>query len=185
MAGTLQAEVVAQRRALVIGPEQAAFLKEGHHKIGEIREPLVEIGRHDVEAVRRSGLEPVLQRVRHALGGTAQHPMPACGGDQIVEVAKRHALAPGLGQHHAGEGVIGVCLRQVRDGTIEIVSAHVHAEALGQHAQRIAGVHMAHQRVGACRGASRSVRPTTGITPGSTQTSSGRRPRAGRRALRA
>ena len=73
-----QAEMVAQRRAVVLAAEQAALLQDRHHEIDEIVEAFGEVGRHDVEAIGGALLEPVLQRVGDRLRRAAQHPVAAC-----------------------------------------------------------------------------------------------------------
>src|SRR2546421_459452 len=48
-AGPLEAEVLAQRRAGILGPVQPAALQLGHDAVDEVVERAGEIGRHDHE----------------------------------------------------------------------------------------------------------------------------------------
>ncbi len=92
------------------------------------------------------------RRVGDALGRSAQHPMAARRGDQVVDVAQRHPLPPRLVQHGAGEGVVGVGQRQVGHRAVEVIGRHVRAEAVGQQLQRVAGIDEALQRGQAIEG---------------------------------
>src|SRR5215470_9991932 len=56
----LEPEVLAQRRAFVFGPEQAAPLQLRNHQRDEVVERAGQIGRHHVEAVAGVGAEPFL-----------------------------------------------------------------------------------------------------------------------------
>src|SRR6266567_5228126 len=116
-----QAEMIAQCCSVIVGAEQAALLQNRYHELDEILEAFVEIRRHHVEAVRGVTLEPLLQGVGDAFGRAAQHPMAACGGGEIVEVAQCHVLSPSLGEHDAGKAVIAVGQRNVRNGSVQIV----------------------------------------------------------------
>src|ERR1700682_5069679 len=100
-----QAEVIAQGLAFVVVPEETALLQFGHDEIDEILEALVEVGRHDVEPVRRALGEPFLQRVGDRRRRSAEHPVSARGGVEVVEIAQRHAVASGLRQDGACKGL--------------------------------------------------------------------------------
>src|SRR5260370_5976661 len=93
---SLQAEMIAQCRPLIVGAEQASLLQNRHHEPHEILKTFVEIRRPHVEAVRRVILEPLLQGVGDAFGRAAQHPMAARCRGEAVEIAQRHRLAPRL-----------------------------------------------------------------------------------------
>ena len=60
--------MIAQRRPLIVGAEQAALLQDRHHELHEILKAFVEIRRHHVEAVGCVINEPVLQGVGDAFG---------------------------------------------------------------------------------------------------------------------
>ena len=89
-----QAEMVAQGRALVVAPEQAAALQFRHDAIDEIGEAAGEMRRQDVEPIGRPLDEPFLQRVGDPARRAAEHPVAARRRGQIVEIAQRHVLAP-------------------------------------------------------------------------------------------
>src|SRR5208282_1862327 len=58
-----QAEMLAQRRAVVVAPEQAAPLQFRHDALDKIVEPARQIGKHHGEAVGALGFEPFLHLV--------------------------------------------------------------------------------------------------------------------------
>src|SRR5262245_646625 len=78
-----QPEVIAQRGARIVAPEQAAPLQLGHDEVDEIVERARKIRGHDDEPVRHAAGEPLLELVGEALGRTGDHPMPARGGGDI------------------------------------------------------------------------------------------------------
>src|SRR5947209_9373053 len=69
-----QPEVVAQRRALVLMPKQPARLKLRHDQVDEVDQRAREVRGKNVETVRGFLDEPLLERIGHALGGSAEHP---------------------------------------------------------------------------------------------------------------
>lgn len=113
--------MIAQRRPLIVGAEQAALLQDRYHELHEILKTFMEIWRHHVEAVGGIFIEPVLQGVGDADRRAAQHPMAARGGGEIIEVAQRHVLAARLGEHDTGEAVIAVGRLDVGNRSIQIV----------------------------------------------------------------
>src|SRR3712207_5458260 len=65
--GRLQAEVLAQRRPLVLGAERAALLQQGHDAVGEAVEPAGrDVGDED-ETVAGARLDVLVQVARDGL----------------------------------------------------------------------------------------------------------------------
>src|SRR6266851_8831599 len=62
--GARETEMIAQRRARIFAPVEAAALQLGHDQVDEVIERAGEIGGHDDEAVRPLGGEPLLENVR-------------------------------------------------------------------------------------------------------------------------
>jgi hypothetical protein len=54
-----------------------------------------EDGRHEVETVRCAGLEPVLGRIRHLLGGAGKRPVSAAAAEPADELAHRQLFLSG------------------------------------------------------------------------------------------
>jgi hypothetical protein len=76
--------MIFQCRTLALRTEQPALLQDRQHKLDEILEALVEIGRHDVEAAGGVLLEPELERVGDALGRVAKDSVATRGRGEIV-----------------------------------------------------------------------------------------------------
>src|ERR687897_3025901 len=92
--GTLQAEVIAQRRAGVVGAEQAALLQAWHDLGDEGVELPGKERRQDVKAVGGARAEPSLQHVGDLSAGADQQQVAARRRHAVVELAQRELVAP-------------------------------------------------------------------------------------------
>src|ERR1700722_15859399 len=70
------AEVLAEGRACVLPPEQAAPLQHRHHHPDELLERAGQVGGREHEPVAAAGAEPLLHLVRHRGGGAAEARAP-------------------------------------------------------------------------------------------------------------
>src|SRR6185295_16439043 len=89
--GPLEAEVFAQRPALVFLAEQAAALQLGRNHFHEILAPARQVGWRDIEAVAAVILEPLLHNVGN-VWGCANQTEAAHAGDLLVELADCRVL---------------------------------------------------------------------------------------------
>ena len=80
--------MVAQRGAGIGLAIKAAALKLRNNEVDEVVERARIIGRHDVEPISRALNEPLLERIGDRLRGTAQDPVSARRGGEVVEVAQ-------------------------------------------------------------------------------------------------
>src|SRR5215471_2509917 len=82
-----QAEMVAQRLALVIKAEEAAVLEFRHDQVNKIGECAREIGRQYIVTVGGALDEPLFEGVGNPKWGAADDPVAARRGGKVVEVA--------------------------------------------------------------------------------------------------
>ncbi|OWK21494.1 hypothetical protein AJ88_24090 [Mesorhizobium amorphae CCBAU 01583] len=68
---------------LIVVPEKSAPAQDRHHLLGEYVEPALQIGRHDIETVRGTIVEPFLDVVSDLFGRPRLDPMPACPGKAV------------------------------------------------------------------------------------------------------
>src|SRR6478752_3521352 len=92
--GTGESVVLAQGAAFVVGAEQAALLQDGHDVIHEMLERARQHRRHDVEAVRRAVLPPMLDGVGHLLWRARERAVPAPAAQAPDQLAHGEAIAP-------------------------------------------------------------------------------------------
>ena len=85
--------MLAQSATCVLGAEQTAPLQLRDHQFREVPEPVGQSRRQDVEAVRSTGGEPVLQLVGNGLWRSHQRPVPTPSGYPLVEVADAQIFA--------------------------------------------------------------------------------------------
>src|SRR5690606_29754898 len=86
-------EPIAQRAALVLRAEQAATLQLRHDECREVFETRRQQGRHHVEAVGGTLLEPELQLIRNSLCSPDQCQMTAAAGNTQIQLANRQTFA--------------------------------------------------------------------------------------------
>src|SRR5262245_21597320 len=135
-----QPEVIAQRGARIVAPEQAAPLQLGDDEVDEIVERARKIRGHDDEPVRHAAGEPLLELVGEALGRTGDHPMPARGGGDIIEIAQRHLLAPRHLQERARKGLAALgLLGKLRNWSVQRIARDVVPDPLRDERDRVGG----------------------------------------------
>src|SRR6202034_301695 len=89
----LEPVVVAQRRALVLVPEQTPAAQLRDHLVDERLQVAGQCWRHDVEAVARALADPLLDRVGELLGGAGQRAVAAAPAELCEQLAHRQLLA--------------------------------------------------------------------------------------------
>ena len=85
--------MIAERRARVLGAEDAAPLQLGHDQMTEILERLGIVVADDVEAVGRFLLEPLLHLVGHVPGRAPDPALEYVGGRQAQRLAGAGVLS--------------------------------------------------------------------------------------------
>ena len=114
MRGPGQTEVLSQRAALVITPEQAPALQFRDDERDKIVEAARQGGRHDVEAVRAVSFEALLQGVSDLSGRPNYHPMAAGTGRTQIQLANGQALPPSEAQKELLTALAAIGFRQFR-----------------------------------------------------------------------
>lgn len=134
---TRQAQIVAQGRALVLGPEQPTRLQFRNDEIDEIVEPARERRGLDQEPVDAVAVESGLHLVGDHRGGADHRALAAGAGEALVELADGQLLVarPADDLPEGGlPGVGAVALHRVGKRAVDVVAAQVElAEALGEH----------------------------------------------------
>src|ERR1700730_6064866 len=120
-----QAEMVAQRLALVVAAEEAAVLEFRHDQVDKMGECAREIGRQYVVTVGGALDEPLFKGVGNPSWGAADDPVAARRGGKVVEVAQGHVLPPSHVVEHAVEGAAAFGRRRRRYRAIERVAADI------------------------------------------------------------
>src|SRR5580698_23741 len=88
-----ETKVTAQRRRFVCGPEQTSSLEFGHDFIHEVAEGRRRLIRDHVEAIGRSGREPLLHMIRDLLGCANDDAVSISDRDRLIELSKRPVVA--------------------------------------------------------------------------------------------
>jgi hypothetical protein len=91
--GPIQPVVLAQRSARVFVAEQPALTQGRHHLLGKHVEAARQPGRHDVEAVGRTILEPRLDIVRDFFRRAGNYPMAPRARQALHALSDRRLLA--------------------------------------------------------------------------------------------
>src|SRR5215831_15773575 len=99
-----QAEMVAQRPALVVAAKEAAVLEFRHDEVDKIGECARKIGRQYIVTIGGALDEPLFKDVGNPSRGAADDPVAARCGGKVVEVAQGHVLPPRHVVEHAVEG---------------------------------------------------------------------------------
>ncbi len=76
----------------VLGAEQTALLQDRHHPVDKLLEPRRQHCGHDVEAVGRAAVEPVLDRVGHLLGRARESAVASTAAEAFDELPHREVL---------------------------------------------------------------------------------------------
>src|SRR5690242_3906603 len=92
---TRQAELIAQRRAFILGPEQSARLQFGDHKRHEIVEPSGNVRGLDEEAVAGVVEKPSFHLVDDLLGRADERTLAARPGEAHEELPDAELLLAG------------------------------------------------------------------------------------------
>lgn len=134
-----QAEIGAERVAFIIGAEQAARLKDGHHLLHEAGK-LFRMAEMDVESIERAAFEPALDFVRDRFRRSDEG-AAASRARFLDRLAQRQAL-----RHRLVGDALGVCVEAVpggfqrrdRERRVGIVAAEiVPAKRAAEFGQRL------------------------------------------------
>ena len=111
-----EAEVGAQRLALVGGAEQAALLQERHNLGNEHVEDLRQHRRHQVESVRNAIVDPILHQIGNLLRRTFEGEMATGAGELREQLPQRWTLLSDKSHDHLGSasgGLVGARVGEV------------------------------------------------------------------------
>src|SRR5882757_1531245 len=93
----LEAQMIAQRLALVLLPEQSALHEDRHDLVDESLEGPRRIGAHDRKAVAGTALEPGFEIVGDLRGRSHEDAMARADGGVVAQLADGHVAAAGDG----------------------------------------------------------------------------------------
>ena len=123
-----QAEIVAQRGALIFAPEQAAALQFRHDLVDEVVEAAGQVGEHDVEAVARLRSSSHSSIWSAMVFARADEGEAGIAAESLGELAHRQVLAPRQIDRALAAALAGVGFRNFGQRAVGVESRGVVAE---------------------------------------------------------